>query len=55
MTKDLTTKEAAKIEGVSERRIRAKLKQGHYPHAEPCPCGQAWLIPKKDLKKKSLE
>jgi hypothetical protein len=51
MTKYLTTKQTAAIEKISERRVRAKIKQGyHYPHAKLCDCGQAWLIPEKDLK-----
>jgi len=45
-----TVKEVAKIEGVSERRIRAKIHQEHYPNAKACPCGQAWLIPVKEVK-----
>lgn len=49
-----TVKEVAKIEGVSERRIRAKIKQGHYPHAKQCPCGQAWLIPVKEVKNEKV-
>jgi hypothetical protein len=48
--KTYTTSEVAKIEGVSERRIRAKIKQGHYPHVTKCPCGQAHLIPAEDLR-----
>ena len=50
---NLTTKQVAQIQQISERRVRAKIKQGHYPNAFKCPCGQAWLIPDKDLLRRS--
>lgn len=43
-----TTKEMAKRLGVSERRIRAKIKQGHFKDLKKCPCQQAWLIASQD-------
>lgn len=48
-----TTKEVAKQLGVCEQRIRARIKQGHFPHAKRCDCGQSWLIPERDLQPKT--
>lgn len=52
MTNYLTTKELAAQLGLSEQRIRAKLKAGHFPRAIKCTCKQAWLIPEADNKYK---
>lgn len=57
MAKYLTTKQVAKIEGLTHSRIKAKLQQKkrHYPNAvyRECECGRkAWFIPEKDLKAK---
>lgn len=41
-----TVSEIAKMTGKSEGRIRAEIKQGHFPNAAP-PTG--WLIPQADL------
>lgn len=46
MIKYYTTEEAAQILGKSERRIRAKLKQGHFPSSIP-PAG--WQISHEDI------
>jgi hypothetical protein len=56
--KKYTTQQVAEIEGITKRRVCARIKQDqspnrrkvHYPNAEKCPCGQAWLIPEKDVK-----
>ena len=46
----LTTKEVAEILKVSDRRVRAKIAQGHFLHAKRCGCEKNnWLIPAKDL------
>jgi hypothetical protein len=37
----------ALLEGISKRRVQAKIKQSHYPHAEKCPLG---LLTTGDLK-----
>lgn len=48
--KYLTTKKVAILLGVSERRVRAKIAQGHFPRAKPCGCEKGnWLIPKTDV------
>lgn len=44
-----TTKEVAQMLGLCEQRIRAKLKQGHFPNAKKRPIKYEWLIPEKDL------
>jgi len=56
--KYLTTKQTAVLEGLTERRIRAKLKQNkrHYPGAvyRECECGRkAWFIPENNVKVKN--
>lgn len=55
-----TTKEVAKLQNITDGRIRAMLKQDknphrqktHFPHAKKCECGQAWLIPDQDIEKR---
>lgn len=47
----LTVKQAEKILKISERRIRAKIQQGHFPNAMMCSCGVSWIIPVSDLDK----
>lgn len=53
--KDLTTDEAAELMELTGRRIRAKIKQGHFPGAYPelCRCKKTtlWFIPESDIKK----
>lgn len=49
-----TTKQAAEILGVCEQRIRAKIKQGHFPNAEKRPIKYEWLIPQSDINKNKL-
>lgn len=44
-----TTQQVADTLKVSLRRVQAKIKQGHFPNAHLCSCGQSWLIPKKDV------
>ena len=57
MIKYLTTKQVAAIEGVTPRRIKAKVKDGrHYPGAvyRLCECGRmAWFIPENNVKVKN--
>ncbi|MGI6456363.1 MAG: helix-turn-helix domain-containing protein [bacterium] len=45
----LTTREAAEVLGVSERRIRAMLDQGKFPNAEKF--GHIWMIDPADLER----
>jgi excisionase family DNA binding protein len=45
----LTTKTVADYLNVSQRRINAKIAQGHFPHASPCECGMKILIPVTDV------
>ncbi len=47
--KKYTPKQLAKLRGVCQQRIHAKMKQGHFPHARRCPCGFGWLIPQADV------
>lgn len=49
MTKEYPIKKVAKILGKTVRRTQAKMKQGHFPHKKPCPCGHGWLIPQRDV------
>jgi predicted DNA-binding transcriptional regulator AlpA len=51
MTKEkrLNIPEVAKLTGVCQQRVKAKYKQGHYPHAETCECGRTLLIPVADV------
>lgn len=47
-----STKKTAEMLGVSERRIRAKIAQGHFPSAKKCGCErESWLISEIDVKK----
>lgn len=49
MLDELTTKEVAKLYGVTPRRIRAKIKDGHFPNARLCRACLCYFIPVKDL------
>lgn len=50
MSRKLTTKEAAAWEGVSERTIRRRCREGDYPGAEKTSEGGDWRIPASDLR-----
>jgi len=58
MKKELSTKQVAKLQGVCEQRIRAKLKHQesgrkiHFPNARKCECGHTWFIPERDVRGK---
>lgn len=49
--KKFSAKEAAAFLGVCIQRIHAKIKQGHFPGAHHCECGNSYLIPEVDIKK----
>ena len=49
MIKKYSTKEAAKVLGVCQQRILAKIKKGHFPSAHSCECGRSILVTEKDL------
>ncbi len=63
MTKYLTAKQAAPLIynnvtgklGVDLSRVKALLKAGRFKNAKKCECGNAWLIPEKDLKPKPTQ
>lgn len=52
-TKWLSTRSLSLLERLSLRRIQAKIRQGHYPSARRCECGENWLIAEKDIGSKS--
>jgi hypothetical protein len=46
-----TAQETAKLLSVCEQRIRAKLKQGHFPNATYSERNRRWEIPLEDVEK----
>jgi excisionase family DNA binding protein len=47
-----TTKQAAEILGVSERRVRAMIKQKHFKNLKKRSIKYEWLISEDEIKKR---
>lgn len=47
-----TTKQAAELLGVSERRVRAMIEQGHFKDLKKRTIKYEWLISEIDLKER---
>lgn len=47
-----TTKEAAKLLGVSEQRVRAMIKQGHFKNFKKRSIRYEWLISENEIEKR---
>lgn len=45
-----TTKEVAKLLNVSEQRVRAMIKQGHFKNLKKKRIQHGWLISEEDVK-----